>query len=145
MTNPIAVRTGLYTGIVAYLLGQAFDTYWHARNLSFVPEPPSALWRIHLGIWLGSLLVALVGAGLVARPGMRITGGLLLLGGLLQLLGFGWDMYLHSQERSRDLWHDLLWYGFGVVVIGLARFEALSRRSVNQAKDPVFTSSGGSR
>lgn len=139
MTVPAAARAGLYTGAVAYLLGQAFDTWWHARNVSFVPEPPGALWRIHLGMWLGATIVAVIGAWLTGRAGHRITGVILMTGGLVQLLGFAWDMYLHGQGRSRDLWHDMLWYGFCLVVLGVARFEALSRRSPANAGVPEST------
>ena len=126
-STPLSGRIALYSGVVIYLFGQAYDTYWHAKHVSFVPEPPSGLWRIHLGIWLGAVIVVAVGGWLTARPGLRVTGLLLLAGGLVQLLGFGWDMYLHGQGRSQDLWHNMIWYGFGVVVLGVARFAALTR------------------
>ncbi|MBM0232585.1 hypothetical protein JNW91_12355 [Micromonospora sp. STR1_7] len=127
-TVPALGRAAVFAGVVVFLLGQAFDTYWHARNVSFVPEPPRELWRIHLGIYLGAAMLTALGAWLLTRPGLRLAGLLMLLGGGTQLLGFGWDMYLHGQGRSKEIWHDLLWYGFGVVVLGVVRLEALIRR-----------------
>jgi len=120
-------RMVVYGGAVLFLLGEAYDTYWHRQHVSFRPEPPSSLWRIHAGIWLGALILVVIGAVLLTRPGARITGAIVGAGGLTSLAGFLGDMALHARGESIDFWHDLVWYGFGVVVIGVVRMEALNR------------------
>ncbi|QFU90575.1 hypothetical protein [Amycolatopsis sp. YIM 10] len=127
-------RVIVYLGIVVYLLGQAFDTYWHQRNVSFVPEPPSELWRIHAGIYGGAVILTLAGVWLALRPGGRVTGLLLVAGGLTQLTGFFGDMWLHARGESIDFWHDLVWYGLAVIVIGVVRMEALNRNRPEPAE-----------
>ncbi|MFF5428056.1 MULTISPECIES: hypothetical protein [unclassified Streptomyces] len=126
--DPIGkVRVAAFAAVAIYLFGQAFDTYWHAKNVSFVPEPPSALWTIHLGIYLGAAIILATGALVAFRDGFRIAGGLFALGGAVALAGFFLDMWKHSQGTSVDFYHDLVWYGFGLVVVGMVRMEAMRR------------------
>ena len=120
-------RHGVFAGVVIFLLGEAYDTYWHAKNVSFVVEPPGSLWTIHLGIYLGAVLTLVFGATLWKVEGFRVTGVLLVLGGGIELAGFFLDMWKHSQGTSLDLFHDLVWYGFGLVVVAVVRVEAMRR------------------
>ncbi|MFJ5072980.1 hypothetical protein ACIP8Z_00015 [Streptomyces sp. NPDC088553] len=127
------LRTVAFAAVAIYLFGQAFDTYWHAKNVSFVPEPPRALWSIHLGIYLGAAIVLATGGALAFRAGFRVAGVLLAAGGGVELAGFFLDMWKHSQGTSVDFYHDLVWYGFGLVVVGTVRMEAMRRIHVSDA------------
>ncbi|MFB6891021.1 hypothetical protein ACFCX4_17130 [Kitasatospora sp. NPDC056327] len=120
-------RHAAFAGVVVFLFGEAYDTYWHAKHVSFVVEPPSALWTIHLGIYLGAAVTVVAGVLLLRRGGLRVAGALLLAGGGIELAGFFLDMWKHSQGTSLDLYHDLVWYGFGGVVVGMVRLEAMRR------------------
>ncbi|MFF4470839.1 hypothetical protein ACFYZ3_14880 [Streptomyces sp. NPDC001599] len=132
--DPLGRRRYLaYAGVVIYLFGQAYDTYWHAKNVSFVVEPPGSLWTIHLGIWVGALVTATAGATLWRVRGFRVAGGLLALGAAVELAGYFLDMWKHSQGTSLDFYHDLVWYGFGVVVIGMVRIEAMRRNLLGRS------------
>ncbi|MER5215299.1 hypothetical protein ABT063_33320 [Streptomyces sp. NPDC002838] len=133
-TDPLGWRRYLaFAGVVIYLFGQAYDTYWHARNVSFIVEPPSSLWTIHLGIWLGAAVTAAAGATQLRLSGFRVAGVLLVVGGGVELAGFFLDMWKHSQETSLDFYHDLVWYGFGVVVVAMVRLEAMRRNRLGAA------------
>ncbi|MEU1013074.1 hypothetical protein ACIP4Y_33335 [Streptomyces sp. NPDC088810] len=126
--DPLGWRRHLaFAGVVVYLFGQAYDTYWHAKNVSFVVEPPSSLWGIHLGIWMGAVVTVAAGAAQWRRAGFRVAGVLLAVGGGVELAGFFLDMWKHSQGTSLDFYHDLVWYGFGVVVVAMVRLEAMRR------------------
>jgi hypothetical protein len=116
-------RVVLYTGAAVYLLGQAFDMLWHSRNVSFVPEPPSEVFVIHSGMYVGAATVAVAGLLLLGRPQERPGGALALTGGLVQLAGFGLDTWAHGHGYSKALYHDLWWYGFAVVVVGAVLLE----------------------
>jgi hypothetical protein len=116
-------RSILYTGVVIYLLGQAFDMLWHSRNVSFVPEPPSQVFMIHSGIYLGAATIAVAGLLHLRRPKQWVGGALVLTGGLVQLAGFGLDTWAHGHGYSKALYHDLWWYGFVVVLLGAALLE----------------------
>jgi hypothetical protein len=126
-TRQNSERAVAYAAVVTYLAGQAFDIWWHAKNVSLVPEAPVRLLAIHLGIYVGAALAVVAGAMLLRRTGGRLAGGLLLGGGLVQLAGFFLDMWEHGQGRSVDLYHNLLWYGFIVVAAGIVRMEASSQ------------------
>lgn len=116
-------RVLLYAGAATYLLGQAFDSLWHSRNVSFVPEPPSTVFVIHSGIYLGAAAVVVAGALHLAQPGTRLGGAVVLAGGLTQLTGFVLDTWAHGRGYSAPLYHDLWWHGFAVVVVGTAGLE----------------------
>jgi hypothetical protein len=124
MTGQKRDRSVAYAAVVTYLGGQAFDIWWHAKNVSLVPEMPVRLLYIHLGIYLGAALAVVAGLRLLRRTGGLLAGGLLAAGGLVQLAGFFLDMWEHGHGSSVDLYHRMLWYGFIVVAAGVARMEA---------------------
>ncbi|MBX6766131.1 MAG: hypothetical protein IRY90_03070, partial [Actinomadura rubrobrunea] len=111
-------RLVLYAAAIVYLLGQAYDTYYHNKNVSFVPEPPSSLWRIHAGIYIGSAMAVVTGVLLWRLAQAKLAGVIVSVGGVTQLTGFFADMWAHAHGYSKPLWHDLIWYGFAIVVAG---------------------------
>jgi len=124
-------RAVAYTGVVTYLAGQAYDIWWHAKNVSLVPELPQRLLLIHLGIYVGAALCLAAGLMLLRRTGGMVAGLLLVAGGAVQLAGFFLDMWEHGHGRSVDLYHNMLWYGFIVAVAGVVRMEASLERPVD--------------
>lgn len=143
-------RVILYAGVVAYLLGQAYDQFWHSQNVSFVPAPPSRVFVIHIGIYLGAAAIALAGALHMRRAQTRRGGAVVLAGGLVQLAGFALDTWVHSRNYSEPLFHDMWWYGFGIVVIGAVVLEYRPWRGSREVaapgleQQPAPSDSGGS-
>ncbi|HST80249.1 MAG TPA: hypothetical protein VLL08_00770 [Kineosporiaceae bacterium] len=117
-------RAAAYVAVVTYLGGQSFDIWWHAKNVSLVPETPVRLLSIHLGIYVGAALTVVAGGMLLRRSAGLLAGSLLVAGGLVQLAGFFLDMWEHGHGRTVDLYHNLLWYGFIIAAAGVVRMEA---------------------
>ncbi|TDB85797.1 hypothetical protein E1264_19900 [Actinomadura sp. KC216] len=133
--NPKTLHMAMYTGIVIFLGGKAFDNYWHAQNLSFVVEPPRKLLVIHSGIYSGALIVAITGlAGLFLAGRLLPGSAVMLVGALIQLTGIGLDFWAHSQGYQKALYHDMEWYGLAVIALAvvLTEYAAAARRRVRE-------------
>ncbi|SCE99707.1 hypothetical protein GA0074695_2752 [Micromonospora viridifaciens] len=122
------VRILFAVGLVINFAGFVYDWAWHSWNLSLETIPPSKLLVVHGGIYVGSLLVAVaVGHALrrrlfTSRP-ERIGLLVIAAGLLLEFAGDAADMWTHSQGYEKDLYHDFVYRGAALTVLGYLLLE----------------------
>lgn len=117
------VRVLFAVGLVVNFAGFVYDWAWHAWNLSLVPIPPPKLLVVHGGIYVGSLLVAGALAWALARRAFtsrveRVGLAVLALGLLLEFAGDATDMWAHGHGYEKDLYHDMIYNGAGLTLLG---------------------------
>lgn len=136
MRNSAAVRFTMAAGLVAEFGGFLYDTFWHNQHLSDVAIPPSELLTVHGGIYLGQLTVMCVAAVVLARKAADrrtvLTLWAVLAGGLLQTLGSALDMWSHGHGYEKDLYHNMIYSGAAVMVLGYLALEIVGRRSAGE-------------
>ncbi|MGA8113508.1 MAG: hypothetical protein WCA46_07605 [Actinocatenispora sp.] len=113
----------LAIGLVVNFVGFVYDQAWHATHLQIVPILPIKLLSVHSGIYLGALIVTVTVVIAFARRAFD-TGGewaglvVLAVGLALEFLGDGTDMWAHGHGYERDLFHNFIYSGAGVTVVG---------------------------
>ncbi len=138
------VRVLFAVGLVINFAGFVYDWAWHSWNLSLETIPPSKLLVVHGGIYVGALLVTVaVGHALrrrlfTSRP-ERVGLLVIAAGLLLEYVGDAADMWTHSQGYEKDLYHDFIYNGAALTLLGYLLLELfqLYRSGVPQAAAPA--------
>lgn len=123
------LRRAMWLGFAVQLAGMGFDGWWHSNHPGDTGAAEMA--QAHAGIYLGILLVvgAAVPAFRAAPDGaLRIDAGGVLAGGLLQIVGNGWDAWAHASGAESALAHQLGTIGLVVVLAGLVHMQISNRR-----------------
>ncbi|MER8047172.1 hypothetical protein [Streptomyces sp. NPDC094032] len=145
MRNPTALRITMAAALVVEFGGFLYDSFWHNQHLSEVAIPPSELLTVHGGIYVGQLTVLAMAVIVLARrtadsPTARVLWAVL-CGGLLQTLGGALDMWSHGHGYEKDLYHNMIYAGAAVTVIGYLLLEVVGRRAAN-IREPHTTDAG---
>ncbi len=117
------VRMFFAIGLLIQFVGFIYDWMWHAHHLQIVPIPPSKLLTVHSGIYLGGLvIVGTIIAALVRRPftsgAARAALAMSAIGIVVEFVGNGTDMWAHGHGYERDLYHNLIYTGAVITILG---------------------------
>ncbi|MDF9817156.1 hypothetical protein [Streptomyces sp. SPB162] len=141
MEHPRAVRWSIAAGLFVEFVGFLYDTLWHDQHLSEVAIPPSKLMTVHSGIYLGELLVLGIALATLALRTRRAHPQAVLwavvAGGLVQIAGSGFDMWSHAHAYEKPLYHDTIYTGAAVTIIGYLLLEILASRAARQEQVPA--------
>jgi hypothetical protein len=136
MEHPRVVRLSMAAGLFVEFVGFVYDTLWHDQHLSEVAIQPSELLTVHSGIYLGELIVLGIAIATLARRGRKAAPPALLwtvvVGGVVQLIGSGLDMWSHAHGYEKDLYHNTIYTGAAITVIGYLLMEAFAAKAARR-------------
>jgi hypothetical protein len=119
-------------GLFVEFAGFLYDTLWHDQHLSEVAIPPGKLLTVHGGIYFGELLVLAIALVTLkqrqSRPAVSAALWGVVAGAIIQLAGSGLDMWSHGHGYEKDLYHNTIYVGAALTVIGYLLLEFFGSR-----------------